>query len=168
MQRWLIAGCSSGLVFVLAWWAIRALEAPPPVPSPVVALPSVTPALPVPVPVPIPEQKWPALADAAVQLEVAEAPLESPYLGNSPELDYVESLLAAGDTNPEVLKSVRAVLTRCLDMHPGLPRCVAALRTLDAGRPTLAHPVDRERRPPLQLTPVGPKARMLEQLKKQP
>ncbi|MDP1826859.1 MAG: hypothetical protein Q8L48_26540 [Archangium sp.] len=66
---------------------------------------------------------YPRLATANADPEVAE----SPFQGNSKELDYVETLLAEPDADLERVRSAHEVLTRCLEQEPANQRCAAAM-----------------------------------------
>jgi hypothetical protein len=65
-----------------------------------------------------------AVADAGL----AEAdPAPDPYVGDSRELDYADSLLADPTANRERVLSARDAYQRCLEAHPGDERCTAGL-----------------------------------------
>lgn len=52
---------------------------------------------------------------------------ESPFQGDSKELDYAEALLAEPEPSLERLVSAHAVLSRCVEQEPNNKRCQNAL-----------------------------------------
>lgn len=86
-------------------------------------------------------------ADGAVAvLPVLE---QSPYLGESRELDYAERLLTEPRVAMNRVESAKGVFDRCLEAHPGLERC-------EKGQAAAASLIGEARTGAVQLTIEGP------------
>lgn len=151
MKNPLIVIVACALVLAGAYFTSQMLVSDVPAPAPAPALGTLVPAPPEPSPSapspsleaaqaamvgqrqgplqhvdPVPSA--PAHAVEAVPTAVVPADLaESPFQGDSKELDYAEALLAEPNPGLERLQSAHQVLDRCVQQEPNNQRCLAAL-----------------------------------------